>query len=136
MRNVASLTVGFLMSAGVAAAQDVQPTICDPSYELGPSGVLEEGAGVFVQSPDLRSDGYPSACTAGSWLERHKDFLKDEGRDDALELCTVGEGGLDVGPGPHGNYYYDEEANPEPDKRVLICRDDKGNCYICAPAVS
>ncbi|MFK7840482.1 MAG: hypothetical protein AB8B83_09170 [Bdellovibrionales bacterium] len=132
MKYVVGLTAGFLMSAGAAMADDYQgPHICDHSFELGPSGYLEEGSGVFIQPGDLSSNGRVPACTAGALLERHKDFLEEQGRDDAIKMCEVGEGGLEVGPGPHGSYYYDQDTNPDPDPRLFICRDNKGGCVIC-----
>ena len=74
------------------------------------------------------------SCTRDSWIE---DWLKSQGREDEeIELCTVGKGGLDIGSGPHGRYFYDEETNPEPDERVFICRDDQGNCGVCVHAIS
>ena len=43
MKSIISLTAGFLMSAGAAMADDVQPSVCDPSYELGPMVFLKRG---------------------------------------------------------------------------------------------
>lgn len=128
------LAVSVLPTFGSAAEVPEGPVMCDPTYELGPSGSLPPGTGVWVQQGDL--GGSSPACTAESWLQRHKEWLQEQGRDDALKVCTVGENGFDVGPGPFGQYYDDPETGRKADKRVLICRGQDGECFICPDLTS
>ena len=136
--TLAAAVVSTSLAGPVLAQADGAPEVmpgCDPVGELGPAGVLPEREQVWVRRPDVRGDDLTgSFCTSNDWVQDHEDPA------DVIEVCTVGEGGLDIGPGPFGHYYERKGEGGEvipADPRITIMRDpETGKCYIPPALVS
>lgn len=112
----ANSTIADSTNTGIVTQVDLSGdfiSTCDTGFELGPHGELQPGEKVWVREPDISTNPQRhSACTADDNL-----YPADEPR---REVCTVGENGLNVGPGPFGNF----------DQSVIIGRAQDGTCYI------